>query len=86
MLRTSFYYDLNIIPKHNHIFLKLNNDKIIIYNDVRRFGFFKIYKKIKFTEIKFLKKLGLEPLNQKFNIKYFKKFVMNKKKKILKIY
>jgi len=82
MLRTSFYYDLNIIPKHNHIFFKLNNNVIIIYNDIRRFGFFKIYEKIKFKEIKFLRKLGLEPLYKEFNVKYFKKFSMNKKKNI----
>jgi len=29
-----------------------------------------------------LKKLGLEPFNKKFNIKYFKKFTQNRKKNI----
>jgi len=85
MFKTSFYYDLNILPKHNHIYFKLNNGLILIYNDVRRFGFFKIYYSDKLNEIKFLKKLGLEPFSKKLNIKYFKNFVLNKKK-ILKIY
>ena len=82
MFKTSFYYDLNILPKHNHIYFKLNNGLILIYNDVRRFGFFKIYYSDKLNEIKFLKKLGLEPFSKKLNIKYFKNFVLNKKKNI----
>ena len=77
MFKTSFYYDLNILPKHNHIYFKLNNGLILIYNDVRRFGFFKIYYSDKLNEIKFLKKLGLEPFSKKLNIKYFKNFVLN---------
>ena len=84
MFKTSFYYDLNILPKHNHIYFKLNNGSVLIYNDVRRFGFFKIYYNKKLNEIKFLKKLGLEPFSKKLNIKYFKNFILNKKK-ILKV-
>ena len=42
IIKTSFYYDLNILPKHNHIHFTLNNGLILIYNDVRRFGFFKL--------------------------------------------
>ena len=41
LLKTSFYYDLNIAEKHNHIYFVLNNGYVLIYNDVRRFGFFK---------------------------------------------
>ena len=80
--RTSFYYNLNIISKHNHIIFKLNNGLMLIYNDVRRFGFLKIYKISEINKISFLKKLGLEPLNDKFNIKYFKKFSLKRKKNI----
>ena len=43
IFKTSFYYDLNTNQKHNHIYFKLNNNQVLIYNDVRRFGFFKIY-------------------------------------------
>ena len=82
MFKTSFYYDLNILPKHNHIYFFLNNASILIYNDVRRFGFFKLFKNIKLKEISFLRKLGPEPLNASFNKKYFQKFVKNKKKNI----
>ena len=36
---------------------------------------------LKLNEIVFLKKLGLEPFSKKINIKYFKNFIFNKKKK-----
>jgi len=80
--KTSFYYDLNLLQKHNHLYFKLSNNLILIYNDVRRFGFFKLYNNTHINKIKFLKKLGIEPISKKFNEKYFRKFVHNKKKNI----
>ena len=82
ILKTSFYYDLNIIQKHNHIYFLLNNGITLIYNDVRRFGFFKLYNISQFNKITFLNKLGLEPFSNKFNVKYFEKYISNKKKNI----
>ena len=75
IFKTSFYYDSIVQQKHNHIYIKLNNGLVLIYNDVRRFGFFKLYNTIQINKITFLKKLGLEPFRKKFNIKYFEKFV-----------
>ena len=77
VFKTSFYYNLDIIKKHNHIYFKLNNGLILIYNDVRRFGFFKLYNIQERNKISFLKKLGPEPFSQE----YFKKVTINKKKK-----
>ena len=82
IFKTSFYYDLNILPQHNHIYFFLNNGFVLIYNDVRRFGYFKYYFKKKLNEISFLKKLGPEPLGNQFNYEYFKNFIKNKKKNI----
>jgi len=82
IFKTSFYYDLNIPQKHNHIYFMLNNGLVLIYNDVRRFGFFKLYNTTQLSKILFLEKLGLEPFSKKFNIKYFEKFVQNRKKNI----
>ena len=82
IFKTSFYYDLNIQPKHNHLHFVLNNGLTLIYNDVRRFGFFKLYRTTQLNKIIFLKKLGLEPFSKKFSIKYFEKFVQNRKKSI----
>ncbi len=82
LFKTSFYYNLNIIPKHNHIYFFLNNGLILIYNDVRRFGFFKLFNKNDLNEISFFKKLGIEPLSKKFNENYFKNYIKNKNKNI----
>ena len=82
LFKTSFYYDLNILKEHNHIYFKLNNGFILIYNDVRRFGFFKIYENQALKNILFLKKLGPEPLSKNFNKIYFKKFIKKRKKGI----
>jgi len=82
IFKTSFYYDLNILWNHNHIYFILNNGLVLIYNDVRRFGFFKLYNTTQLNKIIFLKKLGLEPFSKKFGIKYFEKFVQNRKKNI----
>ena len=82
IFKTSFYYDLNILAKHNHIYFVLNNGLVLIYNDVRRFGFFKLFENIKLKEITFLKKLGPEPFSVLFCIKYVQKFIKNRKKNI----
>ena len=39
--------------------LILSNGLVLIYNDVRRFGFFKFYNTTKLNKIIFLRKLGL---------------------------
>jgi len=82
IFKTSFYYDLNILQNHNHIYFKLNNGLVLIYNDVRRFGFFKFYNTTQLNKIIFLKKLGLEPFSKIFNVEYFEKFIKNRKKNI----
>ena len=82
IFRTSFYYDLNILEKHNHIYFKLNNNLILVYNDVRRFGFFKLYNANEINRVNFIKKLGIEPFSKNFNIKYFVKFIKKRKKNI----
>ena len=71
IFKTSDYYDSNILQNHNHIYFILNNGLVLIYNDVRRFGFFKLYNTLHLNKITFLKKLGLEPFSKTFNIKYF---------------
>ena len=71
VFKTSFYYDLDVQQKHNHIYFKLSNGLVLIYNDVRRFGFFKLYNTTQLNKIIFIKKLGLEPFSKKFSLKYF---------------
>ena len=82
IFKTSFYYNLDIPKKHNHIYFILNNGLVLIYNDIRRFGFFKLYNTTNLYKIKFLRKLGLEPFSKNLNFSYFKKIIQNRKKNI----
>ena len=84
--KTSFYYSLkkNDI-KHDHITFFFNKKIKLIYNDIRKFGFIKLYTNKDVFNCSHLASLGPEPLSNNFNLKYFEKFILNKKKK-LKIY
>ena len=75
------FYQSRILPKkHNHIEIIFSNFKII-YNDPRRFGFFKIFNH-EYEFKSYFNKLGPEALNDNFNTEYLKKNLKNKKKNI----
>ena len=76
---TSFYSSPNLPLKHNHIEFFLEKYQLI-YNDPRRFGFFKIFEKKSLSD--FFNNVGPEPLNNKFNINYIFNYFINKKKNI----
>ncbi len=82
--KTSFYYDINDEKdkKHNHIIFVLSNNQKLIYNDIRKFGFIKIIKRVNLDQNIHLKYLGPEPLSTKFNIEYFKNFISGKNRTI----
>ena len=76
----SFYHSKNLPKKHNHIKIKFSNFTII-YNDPRRFGFFKLLNSKK--EVKeYFKRFGPEATSSRFNFKYIKHRLINKKKNI----
>ena len=76
----SFYGSPKLPKKHNHIIIKFSDFKII-YNDPRRFGFFKIFNSK--SEINnYFKQKGPDALTRKFNQKYLKKKLVNIKKNI----
>ena len=74
---TSFYHSPNLPKKHNHIEFFFN-DKKLIYNDPRRFGFFQLIKNKIDLQNRF-KNLGPEPFNNKFNLNYMTKYFKKKK-------
>ena len=80
MTNLSFYQSKILPKKHNHIEIIFSKFKII-YNDPRRFGFFKILNN-EYEFKSYFNKLGPEALNDNFNIKYLKKNLKNKKKNI----
>ena len=82
--KTSFYYDINEEKdkKHDRIIFKLSNNQKLIYNDIRKFGFIKFIERVDLDQNFHLKNLGPEPLSTKFNIKYFKNYIIGKKRTI----
>ena len=85
--KTSFYYllDYQKDQKHNRVIFFLSKNRKLIYNDVRKFGFIKLYKFNDKMRISHLKNLGPEPLEKKWNLKYFKNYIVNKKRNIKNI-
>ena len=76
----SFYHSRVLPKKHNHIKIKFSKF-MIVYNDPRRFGFFKIFENNKQLNSYFLK-YGPEATSSKFNYKYLEQKLVNKKKNI----
>ena len=76
----SFYNSPNLPKKHNHVEIQFQDLKII-YNDPRRFGFFKFIKNTQDLKNRFCH-LGPEPFFKDFNLKYLIKYFFNKKRDI----
>ncbi len=65
---TSFYNSPSLPKKHNHVEINFEGLRIV-YNDPRRFGFFKFIENKKELEKRF-SHLGPEPFFKTFNIEY----------------
>ena len=77
---TSFYNSPNLPKKHNHVEIHFVGIKVI-YNDPRRFGFFK-YIENKQKLVNKFNHLGPEPFFKNFNLKYILNYFLNKEKDI----
>ena len=77
---TSFYNSLSLPKKHNHVEIHFKELKVI-YNDPRRFGFFKFIES-RSALIDRLNHLGPEPFSKTFDLRYLLKYFLNKKKDI----
>jgi len=76
----SFYNSPNLPKKHNHVEIQFKDLKVI-YNDSRRFGFFKFINN-KEELLNRFSHLGPEPFFKNFNLQYLLKYFFNKKKDI----
>ena len=75
---TSFYNSPNLPKKHNHVEIQFQDLKVV-YNDPRRFGFFKFLSSEQELINRF-NHLGPEPFFKRFNLRYLLKYFLNKKK------
>ena len=82
--KTSFYYEINEKKdeKHDRLIFNLSNNQKLIYNDVRKFGFIKFFKSKNLDKNVHIKNLGPEPLSTKFNISYFKNYILKRNRTI----
>jgi len=80
LTNTSFYNSPNLPKKHNHVEIQFQGLKVI-YNDPRRFGFFKFIDN-KQQLINRFSHLGPEPFFKNFDYEYLLKYFLNKKKDI----
>ena len=76
----SFYNSPNLPKKNNHFELVFSKFKVI-YNDPRRFGFVQMIENLSLLKKKF-SKLGPEPFQKDFNLKYIFSYFKEKKKNI----
>ena len=85
--KTSFYYSLNYKKdrKHDRVIFFLNKKQKLIYNDIRKFGFIKIYEPNMISKSKHLQYLGPEPLQNQWNTLYLKKYIIGRKRSIKNI-
>ena len=63
-------------------FDELSKKQKLIYNDVRKFGFIKFLKYKNLEKISHIKNLGPEPLSTKFNVIYFKNYILKRNRTI----
>ena len=63
--------------KHDHFFLRTNQDHLIVFNDSRRFGFIDYGKTKDMFEKKYILKLGREALGKNLNGKYLLSKISN---------
>mgnify|MGYP001325200435 CR=1 FL=1 len=82
--KTSFYYDLNEEKdkKYNRVILTFSDNQKLVYNDVRKFGFIKVFDSDKIHLNSHISRLGPEPLSDKFNYFYLRKKIVKCKKNI----
>ena len=81
--KTSFYYPLKKNDKkHDHLTFFFNNKIKLIYNDVRKFGFIKIFNKKNLNNNLHLNNLGPEPLKKNFNHSYFEQYLKGRKRAV----
>ena len=76
----SFYSNPILPKKHNHVIIKFKTFQLI-YNDPRRFGYFKIMKS-KFEFDNYFTRIGPEALDKNFNFVYLKNKIKNRQRNI----
>ena len=66
----NFYNEITMPTKHDHIIYRFTDNTMLCYNDTRKFGTIELVGLKGEMELNSVKKLGLEPGDEKLTIKY----------------
>jgi len=66
--------------KFTHITFKFSDGSILYFNDLRKFGYIKVYKTNEIDEQKVLKELGPEPMTPQLSPEYLMKIIARRPK------
>jgi len=81
-LSSKYYHSDVLRSRHNHIKFLFSDKTLLIYNDVRRFGFFILGNTKNIYNNKFLKNLGPEPFSNKLTVNIIKNRIKNSNRHI----
>jgi formamidopyrimidine-DNA glycosylase len=70
--------------KHTHLIYYFSDGSVLLHNDVRQFGWVKLFETSKLEEYFQKEKLGPEPLDKTFSLKSFQKLLLAKPRHIIK--
>lgn len=62
-----FHHDRSRLAAHDHVVFHMSNGGVATFNDPRRFGCMKIFRRAKIEEEPLLRSLGPEPLGNEFD-------------------
>jgi len=71
------YCQKNLPGKHTRVAINFQNGSKLFFNDIRKFGYLFLATKLEKDSI--LKNIGIDPLDNGFNLGYFKDLIGNKK-------
>lgn len=72
--------------KHTHVIINFTDGATLFYNDIRKFGRLTLINNTELSELKFLKKLGPEPLEENFTSSYLAEQLKKRPKQVVKTF
>lgn len=73
-------YLLPLPNKFTHVIFHFKDGGVLYFNDLRKFGYIKLYKKEEIPSLKVLKELGPDPYNKKLTPEYLMKIISRRPK------
>jgi len=71
------YEPKHLATKHTRVAIGFKDSSKLLFNDIRQFGYFFLATKEEKDSI--MKRIGIDPLDERFDLDYFKNLISNKK-------